>query len=297
MRYVWILPLMLALWGEKSGQAAESPDSRSAPLIDKHKLEDYIRYAEGFASSVKFSIDDPVASPLQGYYRLLVHLSMGETREDKLYYLTADGQHLLTGPIWDINSNPFIETLAQLPSDGPSFGPADAKYTLVVFSDFECPYCREFARTLRNELPRNYKDVKVIFKDFPIDSLHPWARAASEAAHCVGDSNSDAFWSFHDWVFEHQGEINAKDLKEKTLEFANEHKLDAAKIGSCIDNRATRAEVDASVKEGHALDISKTPTFFLDGREVPGALAWPALNSLLKMEIDRPSSIPAAQGK
>lgn len=289
---------MLALLATIGGKTAPCSGVEGAPAIDKPKLEAYLRYAEGFAASVKFSIGDPEPLPFPGFYRLPVHLSMGETKQDKVYYLTADGKQILGGPVWDLQGNPFIESLAHVPTDGPSFGPANAKITLVVFSDLECPYCREFARTIRESLPQKYpNDVRVIFKDFPIASLHPWAEAAAEAAHCIGDGRPEAFWQFHDWIFAHQQEISGSNLREKTLTFAREHKLDEAKIATCLDTHATKAEVDSSLNEGRALEVQQTPTFFLNGRPVPGALPWASLDTLIQMELHRPSFIPAPKAK
>ena len=297
MHFVRMYALLIALVGGLSGWGAEVEGVGKAPQIDKLKFEAYVRYAEGFSSAVKFAIDDPVVTPLQGYYRVLVHMSMGQTQQDKVYYVTSDGKHVLTGPVWDLDKNPFLETAAHVPTEGPSFGPANAKITLVVFSDFECPYCREFARTIRTDLAHNYKDVRVVFKDFPIESLHPWAKAASEAAHCVGDDNAEIFWSFHDWIFEHQGEIDSKNLREKSLQFSRDHGLDPAKVTACIDSHATSAEIESNIQIGRTLDITKTPTFFLDGRAIPGAIPWAALNTLLQMEENRPPSIPPLQSK
>jgi protein-disulfide isomerase len=281
MHCLWAGLVALALMGSASG-------APTVPL-DKQKVESYLRYAEGFNSSVKFAIDDPTPTPIPGYYRLVVHLSMGESKQNKIYYLSSDGKLLLTGPIWDLNRDPFSETLQQLPTTGPSFGPENAKITLVVFSDFECPYCREFARTMRDNLPQKYpKDVRVVFEDFPIDSLHPWARAAAEAAHCLADGKPDLFWAYHDWIFQHQGEINLGNLREKVLGFAKEHNVDTAKLSSCIDTHSTKSEVEDILHKGQGLGIEKTPTFYLNGREVPGALAWPALNTLIQMELNRP---------
>jgi protein-disulfide isomerase len=276
----------------------EAAAEKAAISIDKPKLENYIRYAEGFSPSVKMTIDDPAPTPIAGYYRLSVHLSMGEAKQDKTYYLTADGKRIINGPIWDLDSSPFRATEEELPTSGPSFGPKDARITIVEFSDFQCPYCREFARTLRENVPQKYpKDVRVIFEDFPIDSLHPWARAAAEAAHCVGDGNPDLFWSYHDWIFTHQGEINIGNLREKVLSFAKEHQLDQAKLTSCLDTHATKTEVETSIEKGRQLGIEKTPTFYLNGRAVPGALPWSNLDTLIQMELNRPGLTPQAQAR
>jgi protein-disulfide isomerase len=263
------------------------------PKLDKTKLEAYIRYAEGFTSDVQFSIDDPIPSAYKGYFRVVAHLTKGGNRLDRVYYLAPDGQRFVNGSIWDLNESPFLDKLEHLPTDGPAFGPADAKVTLVVFSDFECPYCRQLAKTLRDNIPQKFpNNVRVIYKDFPIDSIHPWAHAAAEAAHCIADEKIPAFWAFHDWIFEHQQELNPANLRGKTLDFAKQNELDTAKLASCIDTHASAAAVDQSLKAGQGLQIEQTPTLFINGRTVGGAISWDQLQSLIDLELKRPAGVP-----
>jgi protein-disulfide isomerase len=265
----------------------------SPPKLDKPKLEAYIRYAEAFTSDVQFSIDDPIPSAYPGYFRVVAHLTKGNNRLDRVYYVTPDGQRFINGAVWNLKDSPFLDTLDHLPTDGPSFGPATAKVTIVVFSDFECPYCRELAKTLRDNIPQKYpNDVRVIFKDFPIASLHPWARAAAEASHCIADQKIPAFWAFHDWVFEHQQEVTASNVRDGVLNFARINGLDAEKIAACIDSHAPAAIVDQSLRAGQALQIEQTPTMFINGRLVGGAISWEQLQTLIDMEFHRPANVP-----
>ncbi|MGA8028162.1 MAG: thioredoxin domain-containing protein [Bryobacteraceae bacterium] len=267
----------------------------SAPKIDKQKLENYLRYAEAYSAKVKFVIDDPAPSPFRGYFRVLVHLSNGPQRLDRVYYVTLDGQHFVNGSIWDLNESPFLDNLQHLPSDGPSFGPENASVTMVVFSDFECPYCREFAKTMRDNVPKKYpNDVRVIFEDFPLESIHKWARAAAEASHCVGDQKPEAFWVFHDWIYDHQGEVNESNLREKTLAIAKEQNLDLSKISSCIDTHATAAQVNQSVEAGQSLQVQQTPTIFVNGRTISGAVPWNTLDTVIQLELNKPKDVPGA---
>lgn len=265
------------------------------PKIDKTKLEAFIRYTEGYTPAVKIVVDDPTPSPFAGFSRIVVHLSMGEERRtEKVYFVSFDGKQFVNGTLWNLNESPYLDTLLHLPLDGPSFGPANAKVTMVVFSDFQCPYCREFARTMREEVPKKYpNDVRVIFKDFPIAIIHKWAFAAAEASHCVGDGNPGAFWAFHDWIFEHQGEVNEANLREKVVEFAKtQGGLDAAQVGACLDSHAKAGEVRESLKAGEALGIQQTPTSFLNGRMLSGALPWKNLDPVLQLELNRPKEVP-----
>jgi protein-disulfide isomerase len=272
---------------------AVSAADTSAPKIDKAKLESYVRYIEAYTKDVKFVVDEPLPSAYQGYYRVMVHLTLGTQKVGDRVYYTPDGRHFLAGSLWNFDQNPFADTLAHLPTDGPSFGAQNAKVTIVIFSDFQCPYCREYAKTIRSNLPQKYpNDVRVIFKDFPIPSIHPWAQAASEAGECLAREKPAAFWAFHDWVFDHQQEVNAGNIKEKTLAVAKEQGVDESKVGSCIDSRATQSEVEESMREGRELDVGQTPTTFMNGRTVPGAVPWNALNALVQFELNRPKDIP-----
>lgn len=299
----------------------------STPKIDKARFETYLRYAEGFTAPVKFDIDDPAPSAYKGYSRVVVHLSVGAQKVgDRLYYVREDGEEFISGAIWNLNQNPFLDTLEHLPSGGFSFGPANAKVAIVAFSDFECPYCREFAKTVRENLPAKYPDtVRFEFQDFPIDTIHPWARAAAEIGRCLGDQKPAAFWVFHDWIFEHQQQATEwfksagggkpgsaaqagspapegatsgavkqipKEMREQAMAIAKGAGLDASSVGTCIDTRATAKAVEESVRVARALQIQQTPTLFINGRMAAGAIAWKDLDAVIQLELNRPKQIP-----
>lgn len=281
---------LMAAVGISAIFAADAP----TPKIDKGKLEAYLRYIEGYTSGVKLAIDDPLPSAYSGYWRIVVHLTLeGKKVGDRIYYVGAGGERFLSGTMWDLNENPFLDTLDHLPTDGPSFGPADARVTIVVFSDFQCPYCRQFAKTTREQLPHKYpNDVRLIFKDFPLENIHPWAKAAAEAGDCVADQNQTAFWAFHDWIFEHQQEVNATNLTEKTMALAKEQHLDPEKLSSCLSNHAKAPQVEESQSEGRRLQVQQTPTAFVNGRIIAGAVPWSTLDSVIQFELNRPKEIP-----
>ena len=268
-----------------------APDA-APPKIDKAKLEAYVRYAEGFAAEVKAQIEDPAPTPYKGYYRVIVHFSAGQSKLDRVYFVTSDGQHYVNGSIWDMNRSPFEDNLERLPTDGPTFGPANAKVTIVVFSDFECPFCQELAKTLRENVPSKYpNDVRVIFRDFPIPAIHPWATAAAEASHCIVLQKPAAFWAFHDWIFDQQKAIDPTNLKSKVLGFAKGQNLDVLQLSGCMDAHATLPEVEKSEATGRSLQIDKTPTMFMNGRMIPSALPWAQMDAVIKMELNRPKEI------
>ena len=253
---------------------------------------------KAFRREVKISIDDPAPKPILGLLSGVVHLTAGTHKLDRLYYATQNGEQLINGNIWKLNESPFLDTLEHLPADGPSLGPSNAKVTIVVFSDFECPYCRALAKTLRDNVPQKYPtDVRIVFKDFPIDAIHKWARAASEAAHCLGNQKPGAFWAFHDWVFEHQQEVNESNLRDHVLTLAKQQNLDVLQVSSCMANHATAREVSQNQQIGAGLQISQTPTSFVNGRMLSGAVAWQTLDNVIKMEVNHSKEVAAGSAE
>jgi protein-disulfide isomerase len=265
------------------------------PQIDRAKWESFLRYAEGYLPNVKIQIDEPKPSFAPGFFDVEVHLSAGEAKLERHYYLSADGQNIVSGTLWNLDHGPFAENLNLLPKEGFSFGPADAPVKIVVFSDFECPYCSQLAKTLRQDMLPKYADkVHVLFADFPLTTIHPWARAAAESAHCLGDQNPAAFWAFHDWIFSHQSEVSPANLRDKTLEIAKQQSVDASKVGTCLDTHAPAAQIDKSIELGRVLGVQQTPTFFMNGRPENSALPWDRLSALIDFELNRPKAFAGA---
>jgi protein-disulfide isomerase len=149
------------------------------------------------------------------------------------------------------------------PGVGFAMGPASAPVTIVEFSDFQCPFCRGVVATLKQVMARYPDRVRVVFRDFPIPSLHPDAPLAHEAARCAGEQGQ--FWAYHDLLFERTN-MNAPALKQ----YAADLKLDEKKFAECLDSGRSRAAVSADVEEGSRLGVSGTPTFFINGTPLVG---------------------------
>lgn len=274
------LALALAVFGQ-------NPPKKSA--LDKAALEAYIRHLFVMDQRIAIQVSDPKPSEVPGLYDVTVHASMGNQSQDVVLMVSKDGSKILQGNVYDINSNPFKKDLDKLKTAlEPSMGTPGADVVLVEFSDFECPYCKQEAGMLRQNLLTAYpKQVRLYFKTFPIASLHPWATPAAIASKCVFRQKPTAFWDFHDWVFEHQGEITPQNFKDKTLEWAKTQKdLDAVQLGQCMDTKATEAEVEKDLAEGRELQVDRTPTLFVNGRRLNSVLDWPTLRSIIDNEIE-----------
>jgi len=129
--------------------------------------------------------------------------------------------------------------------------------------------------------------VRLYFKEFPLENIHPWSRAGAIAGRCVLRQSNDFFWEFHDWIFSHQTEITPENLKEKVMEWAKlKNGLDPLALGQCMDTKATDAEVNKSIADGRGVNIDQTPTLFVNGRRIGGAFDWPSLRSIIDYEIE-----------
>lgn len=158
----------------------------------------------------------------------------------------------------------------------PSFGPPDARVTIVEFSDFQCPYCKMFKDNTLAQLKQAYGNrVRFVFRDFPLDSIHPYARGAAEAAQCAHEQGK--FWEYHDILFANQQALTPPDLKR----YAQQLGLDTRRFNDCVDSHKYQASVEADVQEGNRLHVSGTPTFFINGRVLVGAQPFEAFQAAI----------------
>ena len=151
------------------------------------------------------------------------------------------------------------------------------------------------APVLRHDMPAVLgSQVRVVFKNYPLESQHPWSRAAAIAGRCVYRQGNDAFWKFYDWMYDHQDQITVENLNAKVVAWAGENTLDSVKLGQCVDTKATEPEVAASIAEGIAMGVSGTPTLFINGRKI-GGLAWQDLQLVINKDLELATEVSASK--
>lgn len=286
-----------------AGLAALAPVMSAQPAaskIDKVQLEAALRHIELWIPQVQATLDDPKPSQdLPGFYDVAVHLSYQNQSIDAKYLVSADGKKIVKGDVYDTGKNPFQNNIDRIKTDlQPNYGEANAPVVAVIFGDFQCPLCKQEAEAMRPNLTKTFPGkVRVYFKDFPLESIHPWARAGSIAGRCVYRQDPQAFWKYHDWIYGIQAEVKLDNLNSKVLAWAGENGLDSAQLGKCMDNKATDADVNSNVAEGRALGVDATPTMYLNGRKVVGAMDWASMERLISFEIDHQAKLAAADEK
>ena len=163
----------------------------------------------------------------------------------------------------------------------PARGPADAKVTVVEFSDFHCPFCKRVQPTLVELMAKYPKDVRLVYKHMPLDQLHPQARRAAEASWCAQQQGK--FWEYHDALY--KGVPDGTD--QNLASVAGRVGLDAGQYQQCMSAGEAAKVVQAHVDEGARYGVSGTPGFFINGRFVNGAVPLETFVQLVEEELGR----------
>jgi protein-disulfide isomerase len=255
---------------------------------DKATLESYVRQSLAWGPQIKVEVQDAKPAPLPGFVEMAVKGSANNVTQDEIFYISNDGQKIVRGTVFDGKSNPFKQNLDKIKADFTSanLGTAGAPVVMVMYSDFQCSFCRAEAKMLRENLLKAYpKEVRLYFKDFPLEQLHDWAKQAAIAGRCVFQQDAQKFWDYHDTIFEKQGEINLANLKGIVQAWAATKGLDSLQLTRCMDQKSTEKEVERSQEEGRSLGVNSTPTIYINGRKVSGNMQWDTLKQLIDAEI------------
>ena len=167
-----------------------------------------------------------------------------------------------------------------IPSEGfPTLGPADAPITIVEFSDYQCPYCRRWHEEVYEPLLAAYPgQIRMVYRNMPLTSIHPDAQAAAEAAMCAGEQ--DAYWPFHDRLF------SSDSLNTQTfVQYAQELSLKVDQFQTCITEHKYKDAVVADSDFAVNLGVSSTPTFFINGLAVVGAQPLEVFKQVIDKEL------------
>jgi protein-disulfide isomerase len=177
----------------------------------------------------------------------------------------------------------------QIAGDGPSLGPKDAPVTLVEFSDFQCPFCKATAPIVRQVLARYPTQVRFVYRNFPLDNIHPLAHEAALAALCAEDQGK--FWDYERVLFDRSPKLDEADLKQ----YARDVGLDGASFDACLDAKKHEDTIKADVAAGETAGVSGTPAFFVDGLLVTGARTANDFEAAINAELERLKiPVPAA---
>jgi len=259
------------------GQATPTKNANPAPKPGTHATADlpsdavvdsFLRQQFGYQSDITWKILSIKPSPIEGLSEVNVVLANGQGQQLSKFYVGPDGQHAVVGEIIPFGARPFDPAKKALDKgvSGPSKGPKDAPVMIVEFGDLQCPACKAAQPTIE-KLVADEPNAHFVFQNFPLE-MHNWAAKGAAYADCVGRASNEAFWKFVSKTYETQQDVTAENVDEKLTALADAAGVKGADIAACAAKPETKARVDASIALGKSVDVTGTPTLFINGRKV-----------------------------
>src|SRR5208282_2521691 len=285
IRRAFLVLVMICLGcSAQSRPASPAPPLPSASGLPPELLQSVERQVRAFYSlppDVKVVAGPLRASEFPNYDELSITFDSPEKKHAYQFLLSHDHKTLIRMTKMDLTKDPYAEIMKKIDVTGrPTRGNKDAKVLVVSYDDFECPFCSRMHATLFPGILKEYGDrVLFIYKDYPLEEIHPWAVHAAVNANCLGTQSSDAYWDYADYLHGNQHAItgekgrdgqNAELDKLATLQ-AQKHNLDVAKVQACVKAQDEKA-VRVSMQEGETVGVDATPTMFVNGQKLDGAV-------------------------
>ena len=257
--------------------------AQSAPPDLARKIEHQVRAFYTLPPEVKVNIGAITpASDVPGYDTVAVNIEGGDGKQKEYkFLLSKDRNTMLRVTRFDLTKDAFADLMNKIDISGrPTRGAKSAKVVVVNFDDFECPFCSRMHQTLFPEIFKEYGDrVEFVYKDYPLTEIHPWAVHAAVDAGCLAAQNGDAYWDFADYIHANKHEVDAEKTPAARLDAIDKmatlqgqkHNVDVVKLQSCLKAQNEDA-VRASMKEADGLGVNATPTLFINGQKIDGAV-------------------------
>ena len=270
--------------------------AQSAPSDVTQKIERQVRATYSIPASVKITVGPLRPSDFANYDALTINMEGDGKKQTYEFLLSKDGKTLARMTKLDLTKDPYAENMKKIDLSGrPTRGSKDAKVVVVNYDDFQCPFCSRMHQTLFPELLKEYGDrVQFVYKDYPLSEIHPWATRAAVDANCLAAQNNDAYWDFADHIHANQREVNSEKGREAqfaaldrlTTEQGQIHNLDQTKLQSCVKAQ-NEDPIKASMHEAEGVGVTATPTLFINGQEMDGALPVSEMRAALDRALEQ----------
>jgi protein-disulfide isomerase len=248
--------------------AAKLGTHATADLPSEATVDSFLHQQFGYQADLTWKISSIKPSEVPELAEVTVVLASPQGQQLTKFYVAPDGKHALVGEIIPFGAHPFepAERLLEKGITGPARGPKDAPVTIVEFGDLQCPACKAAQPTIE-ALVAAEPNARFVFQNFPLE-MHNWAAKGAAYADCVGHASNDAFWKFVAKTYETQADITAETADEKLTAIADGAGVKGAEIAACAAKPETKSRVDASIALGKSVDVTGTPTLYINGRKV-----------------------------
>ncbi|MGC2107875.1 MAG: thioredoxin domain-containing protein [Candidatus Korobacteraceae bacterium] len=252
----------------KSAPAAASASNSSLP--SEATFNAFLKKMFGWNTDLTWKVADIKPSESPGISQATVVFSTPKGQQVSRIYVTPDQKHAFTGELIPFGADPFADDRQALKAaNGPSHGPQDAAITIVEFGDLECPACKA-AQPNITKLMEEEPKARLVFQNFPLEQIHKWALTGAKYLDCLGRQNNDAVWKFIATVYEHQSDVNEQNVDQMLKGYVKDSGGDPDAVAACVAKPETEKRVRDSLALGEGLDVTSTPTFFVNGRRLVG---------------------------
>lgn len=251
-----------------TAKPVHAAESASGGLPSEATVDSFLHQTFGYQPDLTWKISSIKPSVIPELAEVTVVLASPQGQQGSKFYVSPDGQHALLGEIIPFGAKPFdsANKLLEKGITGPSRGPKDAAVTIVEFGDLQCPACKAAQPTIE-ALVTAEPNARFVFQNFPLE-MHNWAAKGAAYADCVGRASNDAFWKFVSKTYETQSDITAENADEKLTAIADGAGVKGADVAACAAKPETKAHVDASIALGKSVDVTGTPTLYINGRRI-----------------------------
>jgi protein-disulfide isomerase len=254
---------------EKSDKPAATAATDGANLPTEQTVDSFLHQQFGYQADLSWKIASIKPAGVAGMGEVTVVMASPQGQQLFRFYTAPDGEHAFVGDIIPFGARPFdpVKKILEKGISGPVRGPKDAPVTIVEFGDLQCPACKA-AQPVIEKLVADEPSARFVFQNFPLAELHNWAAKGANYADCVGRASNDAFWKFVSQTYSSQAEITAENVDEKLTAIADASGVKGADIAACAAKPETKAHVDASIALGKQVEVTGTPTLFINGRRI-----------------------------
>jgi protein-disulfide isomerase len=231
-------------------------------------VDSFLHQQFGYQPDLTWKISSIKPSTIPGLAEVIVVLANQQGQQVTRFYVSSEGDRAIVGDIIPFGAKPFdpAKKILEKGVTGPSRGPKDAPVMIVEFGDLQCPACKAAQPTIEAFVAAE-PNARFVFQNFPLD-IHNWAAKGAAYADCVGRASNDAFWKFLPKTYEEQPNITAENADQKLTEIADQSGVKGSDIAACAAKTDTKARVDASIELGKSVEVTGTPTLFINGRRV-----------------------------
>lgn len=248
---------------------AQTAMAASPGMPTMQEVDAFLQRMYGWSPDLRWKIVS-IKPAIDPQFAEVVFYMGAEPRATHLF-IPRGGKYAIAGNMFAFGADPFADTRAKLAKSttGMVRGTKDAKLTMVVFSDLECPHCKR-GEPIVEQLLVDMPGSKLVFQQFPLEQIHPWSLTAAKYSDCVGRIAPAKAFPFNDEVFAQQEQITAANAAEKLNAIAKGKGVDAAMLSACVEQPETAERIQQSLDLGTSVGVNGTPTLFINGRMLSG---------------------------